>query len=401
MKLEAERPDVAPAQPAMPDASSPGAVEVSVVMPCLNEAEGVGLCVEKALRGIAALGVSGEVVVVDNGSTDGSPEIAERAGARVVHESRRGYGSAYLRGFAEARGKYLVMGDADDTYDFLTVPDFVAPLRNDGADMVIGSRLKGKILPGAMPWSHRWIGNPILSGMLRLLFKTSVSDSHCGMRAFTREAYERMRLQTTGMEFASEMVVNSLRAGLEIEEIPITYHPRIGESKLSGLRDAWRHVRFMLLFSPSYLFQLPGLLLMIVGAILVTALAGGPVSFFGRTWDYHGLLFGALALILGYNLVLFDIFAKTFSMSSGFARPKQWLRRIDRWFTLEKGLIAGGLLLLLGFGLEAKIVLDWVRGGSGALMAVRGVVIGMTGMVMGAQTLFASFLISLMLIPRR
>ena len=376
-------------------------IEVSVVMPCLNEAEGVGVCVEKALRAIASMGVVGEVVVVDNGSTDGSPEIAARAGARVVHERRRGYGSAYLRGFAEARGRYLVMGDADDTYDFLAIPQFVAPLREQGFDMVMGSRLKGNILPGAMPWSHRWIGNPILSGMLRLLFKTSVSDSHCGMRAFTREAYQRMRLQTTGMEFASEMVVNSLREDLKIHEIPITYHPRIGESKLSGFRDAWRHVRFMLLFSPSYLFQLPGFLLMLIGAVLVPLLAGGPREFLGRTWDYHALLFGVLALILGYNLILFDVFAKTFSMGAGFARPGQWLRRLKGVYSLERGLILGGLVFLAGLGLEVKIVLDWLRTGGGELMAVRGIVIGMTAMVMGAQTVFASFLVSLMLIERR
>lgn len=391
-----------PQSRAVPTAS-PGAeeVEVSVVLPCLNEADGVGVCVEKAWRALRSMGVSGEVVVVDNGSTDGSPEVAARAGARVIHESRRGYGSAYLRGFAEARGRYIVMGDADDTYDFLQIPAFIAPLREHGYDMVMGSRLKGNILPGAMPWSHRWIGNPILSGMLRLLFRTSVSDSHCGMRAFTREACQRMRLHTTGMELASEMVVNALREKLRIEEIPITYHPRIGESKLSGFRDAWRHVRFMLLFSPSYLFQLPGLLLMLVGAVLVAALAGGPREIFGRTWDYHALLFGALSLILGYNLILFDVFAKTFSMGADFARPGQWLRRLMRVFSLERGLILGGVLFLAGLGLEVKIVADWLRTGAGPLMAVRGIVIGMTALVMGAQTVFASFLVSLLLIPRR
>ncbi|HKH48941.1 MAG TPA: glycosyltransferase family 2 protein [Thermoanaerobaculia bacterium] len=390
----------APSAPILPDEGAEE-IEVSVVLPCLNEAEGVGICVEKAWRALRSMGVSAEVIVVDNGSTDGSPEVAERAGALVVHERRRGYGSAYLRGFAEARGRFLVMGDADDTYDFLAIPSFIAPLREQGFDMVMGSRLKGKILPGAMPWSHRWIGNPILSGMLRLFFRTSVSDSHCGMRAFTREAYERMRLHTTGMELASEMVVNALREKLRIQEIPITYHPRIGESKLSGFRDAWRHVRFMLLFSPSYLFQLPGFLLMILGALLVVLLAGGPREIFGRTWDYHVLIFGALALILGYNLILFDVFAKTFSMGADFARPGQWLRRLMGGFSLERGLILGGLLFLAGLGLEVKIVLDWLGAGAGALMAVRGVVIGMTGMVMGAQTVFASFLVSLMLIPRR
>jgi glycosyltransferase involved in cell wall biosynthesis len=390
-------------QPSSPTASRDeiDEIEVSVVMPCLNEAESVGTCVEKAWKALRAMGVSGEVVVVDNGSTDGSPEVAAAAGARVVHERRRGYGSAYLRGFAEARGRYLVMGDSDDSYDFLAIPEFIAPLKNDGFDMVIGSRLKGKILPGAMPWSHRYIGNPILSGMLRLLFRTSVSDSHCGMRAFTRDACERMRLQTTGMELASEMVVNSLRAQLKIHEIPITYHPRTGDSKLDGFRDAWRHVRFMLMFSPSYLFQLPGLLLVLIGGFLMLALAGGPVAAFGRVWDWHPLVFGALALILGYNLVLFDVCAKTFSMGAGFARPMQWLGRLSRWFSLERGLLIGGVLFLAGLGLEIKIGADWLRAGAGEMMAVRGIVIGMTAMVMGAQTVSASFLVSLMLIERR
>ncbi len=373
---------------------------VSVIIPCLDEAEGVGICVEKARRALAEMGVEGEVVVVDNGSTDGSPGIAEAAGARVVHERRRGYGSAYLRGFAEARGRFLVMGDADNTYDFSKLEPFLEPLRAGRADLVMGTRLKGDILPGAMPWSHRWIGNPILSGMLKLLFQTSVSDSHCGMRSLTRETYDRLRLRTTGMEFASEMVVNALRERVRIEEVPITYHPRKGESKLSGVRDAWRHVRFMLLFSPSYLFQLPGLLLMAVGAALVLLLAGGPRTLFGHPWDYHPLLFGVAALIVGYNLVLFDVFAKAFSMGAGFARQAQWLATLQRWFSLERGLALGGVLLLAGLGIEAKIVADWLRSGQGELMAVRGVVIGMAAIVLGLQTVFGSFLMSLLLIRR-
>lgn len=385
----------------IPTPSPSGDPLVSVVIPCLNEAEGVGVCVEKALRAMAEMGVPGEVVVVDNGSTDGSAEVAAKAGARVVFEERRGYGSAYLRGFEEARGVYFVMGDADDTYDFLDIPRFLKPLMAGECDMVMGTRLKGKILPGAMPWSHRWIGNPILSGMLKLLFKTRISDSHCGMRSFTRESYRKMGLRTTGMEFASELVVNALRNELRIQELPITYRPRIGESKLSGIRDAWRHVRFMLLFSPSYLFQLPGLLLMLVGGILALALAGGPREMFGHVWDYHPLLFGVLALILGYNLVLFDVCAKTFSMGAGFAPPGQWHGKLVNFFTLERGLVLGGLIFLAGLGLEAKIVADWVRADYGTLMAVRGVTLGMTAMVLGAQTVFASFLISLMLIKRR
>jgi glycosyltransferase involved in cell wall biosynthesis len=370
-------------------------------MPCLNEAKGVGTCVKKAVRTLEEMGLLGEVVVADNGSSDGSREIASRAGARVVVEERRGYGSAYLRGFAEATGRVLVMGDADDTYDFTDLPRFVDPLLNDECDLVIGSRLKGKIMPGAMPWSHRWVGNPILSGMLKLLFHTSVSDSHCGMRAFTREAYERMHLQTTGMEFASEMVVNSLRAGLRIREVPITYRRRIGESKLSGVRDAWRHVRFMLMFSPSYLFFVPGAVLLVCGALLVLLLAGGPREAFGRVWDYHSLLLGAAGVTLGYNLMLFDTFAKAYSIGAGFAPPGKWLRLRSRLFTLERGLVVGAFLVLAGLGLEIKIVLDWLAAGQGAMMAVRGAVIGMTAMTLGVQTIFGSFLTSLLLIQKR
>lgn len=374
---------------------------VSVVMPCLNEVRGVGKCVEKALRALAMMNVTGEVVVVDNGSSDGSSEVAAHAGARVVHERRRGYGAAYLRGFREARGRYLVMGDSDDSYDFLDLPRFVEPLKSETFDMVMGSRLSGNILPGAMPWTHRWIGNPILSGMLRLFFHARISDSHCGMRSFTRDALDKMHLRTQGMEFASEIVVNAIRENLKILEVPITYHPREGVSKLSSLRDAWRHVRFMLVYSPSYLFQLPGVLLALVGCILVVWLARGPRELFGHQWDYHVLLFGALSLILGYNLILFDIIAKTFSMGAGFARPRQWLQRLSELFTLERGLALGVVFFLAGFLIELKIVLDWVRSGYSQLMAVRGIVIGMTAMFLGAQTAFASFLVSLLLIKRR
>ena len=374
---------------------------VSVVIPCLNEAAGIGKCVAKARKAICEMKVPGEVVVIDNGSSDGSPEIAERAGARVVHERRRGYGAAYLRGFREARGQYFVMGDGDDSYDFLDIARFLKPLIDGEADMVMGTRLKGNILPGAMPWSHRWIGNPILSGILKVFFGTRISDSHCGMRSFTRAAYGRMRLRTQGMEFASEIVVCALREKLKILEVPITYHPREGESKLNGLSDAWRHMRFMLVYSPSYLFQLPGVVLMVVGSALVLWLAGGPQELFGRVWDFHVLLFGVLAVILGYNFMLFDIFAKTFSMGTGLARPRRWLRNLMEFFTLERGLIGGAALLLAGGLLEAKIIYDWIRSGYGELMAVRGIVMGMMAMVLGAQTIFASFLLSLLLVKRR
>ncbi len=382
-----------------PAPAAPGPV-VSVVIPCLNEVRSIARCVEKARVALGHLHLAGEVIVVDNGSTDGSAQAAERAGAVVIEERRRGYGSAYLAGFQAARGQYFVMGDGDDTYDFLDIERFIGPLAAGRADLVIGDRLKGDIRPGAMPWSHRWIGNPILSGMLRLLFGTRISDAHCGMRALTRSAYERMRLGAIGMEFASEMVVSALREDLRVAEIPITYYPREGESKLQGVRDAWRHVRFMLVFSPSYLFLLPAILLMISGAILLALLLPGPRTMFGRTWDYHPLLFGAAAVILGYNLALFDVLAKTYSMAAGFARAGQWLKGLER-FSLERGLAVGLSLLLAGLGMESAVVYHWVRSGYGALMAVRPVVVGMTLMVVGAQTVFASFLISLMQIRRQ
>ncbi len=220
---------------------------VSIVMPCLNEEETLGICIEKAQRTLEVLGVQGEVIVADNGSTDTSVSLAENLGARVVYQPLRGYGATYLAGFATTRGKYIIMGDSDDTYDWTDLERFIIPLQN-GYDLVIGNRFKGEILPGAMPWTRRYIGNPILSGILRVLFGTHISDSHCGMRSFTSNAYEQMELQTTGMEFASEMVIKAVQANLKILEIPITYHPRDGESKLNPIKDAWRHLRFMVTY---------------------------------------------------------------------------------------------------------------------------------------------------------
>ena len=225
-------------------------LQVSLVMPCLNEEETLGICIEKAQTTLDVLGIVGEVVIADNGSTDNSVAIAEDLEARVVHQQMRGYGATYLAGFAAAQGQYIVMGDSDDTYDFTDLERFIAPLQN-GYDFVIGNRFKGNILPGAMPWANRYIGNPILSGMLRLLFRTDIGDAHCGMRSFTKAAYKRMNLKTTGMEFASEMVIKAVEVKLKIQEIPITYHPRDGESKLNAIRDAWRHIRFMLKYKLS------------------------------------------------------------------------------------------------------------------------------------------------------
>ena len=284
--------------------------ELSVVIPCLNEAEGIAVVVEKAVRTMEREGISGEVVVADNGSTDGSPAIAEAAGARVVHEPRRGYGSAYQAGFTAARGEYILMGDGDDTYDFTQIDRFVGPLR-EGADLVIGNRMAG-IQPGAMSWLHRRVGNPLLTGVLNLFFRTGVSDAHCGMRAFRRDLLPALDLRATGMEFASEHVIRSAKLNLEIREIEIDYHPRKGESKLSSFTDGWRHLRFLLVHSPTWLFVLPGAVLAVLGA-LGTLIAASGIELFGREWQLHALIASVAAVIVGAQLLQIGVFSRAFA----------------------------------------------------------------------------------------
>src|ERR1700730_1336246 len=291
------------------DAESPHTVLVSVVIPCLNEAENIERCVTTALDVMRGMGVEGEVVVADNDSEDDSAQLAERAGARVVIERRRGYGSAYLAGFEAARGRYIVMADADLTYDFNEIPRFVAALE-EGAEMVIGDRMDN-IQPGAMPWLHRYVGTPVLTGLLNLFFRTGVNDAHCGMRALRRDVLPRLDLRTTGMEFASEMVIRAAKEHLKIAEFPIEYHPRGGESKLSSFRDGWRHLRFLLVHSPTHLFILPGTLLAGLGT-LITVLVGGGLDFFGRAWGIHALIGGALLMIVGTQVVALGLCAHAY-----------------------------------------------------------------------------------------
>ena len=367
-------------------------IEVSVVMPCLNEAATVAACVSQANMALADAGLVGEVVVADNGSTDGSPERAQEAGARVVPVPHRGYGAAYLGGLAAARGRYLVMGDADGTYDFGDIPAFVARLK-EGNDLVIGSRFAGRILPGAMPWLHRYIGNPVLTGILGLFFGQRVSDAHCGMRALTREANERMRLRTTGMEYASEMIAVAIRQGLKVAEIPIVYHPREGESKLRSFRDGWRHLRFMLLLSPTPLFLLPGLLMILLGVGALLALVPGPLAVGSVTLDYHFMFPASALAILGVQLVVLGLAAKAFARAELHVEDR-WVGFLDRWFTLERGLLLGGALLAAGVGVNAWILLDWLKAGRGTLFAVRPALLGLTLLVIGAQLVFGSFFIS-------
>ena len=286
--------------------------QVSVIIPCLNEEEAVGKVVDQASEGIRRSGRAGEVIVVDNGSTDGSGEVAAAHGAIVVSEPRRGYGSAYLAGLDAARGEYLVMGDADDTYPLDELAGFVDRLES-GDDLVIGSRFKGTIHGDAMPFLNRFVGNPVLTGMLNVLFGVKVSDAHCGMRAVRRDALPVLDLHSTGMEFASEMVFKAYRRGLTVSEVPIDYYPRVGESKLNRFGDAWRHVRFMLLYSPSWLYLVPGGLLLLLGLVGMVALAAGPVDILGHTWQIHTMLGFVAMTLIGAQVIQLGVFARTYA----------------------------------------------------------------------------------------
>ena len=371
---------------------------VSVVMPCLNEEETLGTCIQKAQKTMKELDIQGEVVIADNGSTDASVEIAERLGARVVHQPLRGYGAAYLAGIAAAEGQYIIMGDSDDTYDFTDLERFITPLRN-GYDFVIGNRLKGKILRGAMPPLHRYIGNPVLTGFLNLLFRSGISDAHCGMRSFTQEAYQQMGLQTTGMEFASEMVINAKKADLKIEEIPITYYPREGESKLNSFRDGWRHLRFMLMLSPTFLFLIPGILLFLFGLVGTVALLPGPLQIGNRAYDIHVMVLACLLCLLGYQILLLGLSARTLSVIRGFSNKDSVIQFIYQKFTLEKGLLFGFVIFVIGFLIDGWIAYDWANSGFGALQKVRLALFALLLIVLGTQTVFSAFFLSMLGIP--
>jgi glycosyltransferase involved in cell wall biosynthesis len=370
---------------------------VSVVIPCLDEAGTIEECVRRAQHALDESGLAGEVIVADNGSEDGSAELARAAGAHVVTEPERGYGAAYLAGLAVARGRYVVMADADLTYDFDEIPRFVSEL-DDGADMVIGNRMRN-IQPGAMPWHHRYIGNPLLSGFLNLLFRTGVDDAHCGMRAVRRDVLPRLDLRTTGMEFASEMVIRAAKEKLDIRQFAIEYRPREGESKLSSFRDGWRHLRFLLVHSPNYLFIFPGALMAALG-VVVELIVITRLGIFGRQWDIHALIAGALLAIVGTQIVALGICAHAYG-TYFMGETDRWFDRMRASYRLEHGLMLGGGITLAGFVLGGVIIGEWINRGFGRLSEERLAVLAATLIIVGIQIFFSSFLLSILGLRRR
>jgi glycosyltransferase involved in cell wall biosynthesis len=374
--------------------------ELTILMPCLNEAATVGRCVSKARGFLERAGIAGEVLVADNGSDDGSPALATGAGARVVAVAERGYGAALAAGIAAARGRYVIMGDADDSYDFTRLEGFVEKLR-EGYPLVVGNRFKGGIHPGAMPWLHRYLGNPVLSFIGRLLFPARVGDFHCGLRGFDRDAVRTLELRTKGMEFASELVVKAALARWRIAEVPTTLHPdRRGRAPhLRSWRDGWRHLRFLLLFSPRWLFLYPGLALLALGTVLTGALYFAPLRIFGAGLDIHSMLYSSAATLLGLQLCLFALFARLSAQNAGLLPPQPALERLLGAVTLERGLLAGLALAFCGFLWSAAAFWQWRAAGFGALdprVVMRDTIPAATLMVGGMELMLASFLVSVL-----
>jgi glycosyltransferase involved in cell wall biosynthesis len=376
------------------------AVEVSIVMPCLNEAETLAKCIGHARRAVANGGFSAEIIVADNGSTDGSLLVARELGVTVGDVSRKGYGSALIGGIDAAQGRFVVMGDADDSYDFEAIGPLIEKLR-EGYDLVVGNRFLGGIEPGAMPWSHRWVGNPALTLISRVFFHAPVGDTHCGLRAFKKDAYEKMRLRSTGMEFASEMVIKATLKGMRITEVAVVLRPdgRSRPPHLRTWRDGWRHLRFMLLFSPRWLFLYPGLTLFALGAVLSAFLIAGPLHVGGVQLDIHTLLVAGFLSLIGYQLVLFAVFTKIFAIRMGFHPPHPVLEGLFRYVTLEVGVLAGAVMVLAGIVGLVLAVVSWQAVGFGKLdpsLTMREVIPAVVLLAIGTQTVFASFFISIL-----
>jgi glycosyltransferase involved in cell wall biosynthesis len=392
-------------RPATASSVEPVSIELSVVMPCLNEAETIGTCIRKAHAALAAANVVGEIVVRDNGSTDGSVEIAERLGARVVHVAAKGYGSALRGGIAAAAGKYIVMGDADDSYDFGHIPRFLEKMR-EGADLVMGNRFRGGIRKNAMPPLHQYFGNPALTRIGRLFFGSPIGDFYCGLRGFRKEAYETLGLRTTGMEFATEMVVKATLLRLNIVEVPTTLSPdgRSRPPHLRTWRDGWRTLRFFLLYSPRWLFLYPGMVLMVVGSMLGLWLLSAPRTVGTVVFDVHTMVYCAAMVLLGFQAIAFAVFTKLFAITEGLLPPDPTLDKLFRYITLEVGLGIGALLVAVGLATSVYAVGFWEARHFGALdyaHSMRIVIPAALLLILGVQTVFASFFLSVLGLRRR
>jgi glycosyltransferase involved in cell wall biosynthesis len=378
-------------------------LDLTIVMPCLNESETIGTCIKKALASIQSLGLAGEVLIADNGSTDGSIELAEKLGARVVRVTRKGYGNALRGGIEAARGRWVIMGDSDDSYDFSRLESFIEKLKQ-GHDLVMGCRMPyggGTIMPGAMPWKHRWIGNPALSSIGRLLFRCPVTDFHCGLRGFTKAAYEKMELKTTGMEFASEMVISATLKGLKITQVPITLH-KDGRSRpphLRSWRDGWRHLRFMLLFSPRWLFIGPGVALFFLGLALFVPLSMNTFHIGRVRLDTNSLLVASMMMAVGFQVLFFGLFTRLYCALRGLLPQRAGMDWLLRPLALEKGVVAGLLLVLVGLGFFGGALWKWQQSGFGEMSyseSMRLVIRSVTFMMLGVQLVFSSFFLGIL-----
>ncbi len=370
-------------------------VEVSVVIPTLNEEKSIGICIEKVKKVFEKYNIDGEIIVSDN-STDKTPEIARSLGAKVVTPDKRGYGYAYLYAFKHAKGKYIVIGDADNTYDFLEIPKLLEPLKKGEADLVIGSRFKGEIKKGAMPWLHKYIGNPLLTWFLNIFFKAGVSDAHSGFRAFTREALEKMRLRCHGMEFASEMIIEAVRRGLRIKEVPITYYPRQGESKLSSFSDGWRHLKFMLLQTPKHLYYIPGSLLFVFGMSLVILMNLTTVRIGQVVLGVNSIIAASLLAIVGYQLIFLGLFSSVYGHSRGYLELDRLTKFVAEHISLEKGATIGLAIFAVGCLYALSLIVKWIQSGFKELPVVNQSILGLTLLVIGLQTIFFSFFLSML-----
>jgi glycosyltransferase involved in cell wall biosynthesis len=374
--------------------------KLSIVMPCLNEAETLSACISKARGFLTTHKIAGEIIVADNGSTDGSQKIAESAGARVVHVMTKGYGSALIGGIEAAQGKYIIMGDADDSYDFSNLQDFIKTL-DEGYDLVMGNRFKGGIKQGAMPFLHRYLGNPVLSGIARLFFKSNIGDFHCGLRAFRKDAVLTLNLQTTGMEFASEMIVKATLRKLKIKEVPTILYPD-GRSRPPHLRtwaDGWRHLRFLLLYSPRWLFFYPGLTLILIGALISAFLISGPRQIGTITLDINTLMYAAFLIILGAQAVLFSLFTYVFGVNADLLPKDDLTEKFVQSIGLEKGILISLGMILLGFASSVGALIYWSENLFGKIdpsFSMRLVIPGAVLFTLGFQIFFASFFLSIL-----